>query len=67
MRNFWKVSTAVKGFCAKGLLNEAAASLGGDATQQIQSRGAHSPDDASAFNVPPHTLGCESGVKVIHF
>lgn len=44
------VSTAVKGFCAKGLLNEAAASLGGDATQQIQSRGAHSPDDASAFN-----------------
>jgi pentatricopeptide repeat protein len=43
------VSTAVKGFCAKGLLNEAAASLGGDAKQQILAK-QHSADDASAFN-----------------
>jgi pentatricopeptide repeat protein len=42
------VSTAVKGFCAKGLLNEAAASLGSDARQQIMSK--HCADDASAFN-----------------
>merc|ERR1719258_419345 len=37
------VSTAVKGFCAKGLLNEAAASLGGDTKQQILSK-QHSAD-----------------------
>merc|ERR1719473_443564 len=45
------VSTAVKGFCAKGLLNEAAASLGHDNKQQIRfDQKHHSADDASAFN-----------------